>query len=357
VSPKPPPPGDDSPPADDPFASYDPLADRDGQVLEFDEFPRNRIDAAGAAASHADHTPQEHAYFRPSEAIPEGFDLLAGTPFAQEEPELEPEKEPELEPDRPVSPAPPAPTSEPEPAPREAPEPTLDRHPEAAEAVEVDEPKPFSSTGAGRAATSVQGELLEAFLSGLGSAGAAPAPGEELEYMRTCGALLRALTEGLMAVMRARTSFKSELRIEMTTIRSVENNPFKFSVSADDALAKLLLRNTRGYLPPVDAANEALDDVQAHEMAMIAGLRAALRALLARFDPNELEQRFKGESVLDNLLPVAKKGKCWDRFTEVYSEVAADTADDFLHLFGGAFIRAYENQVALLKEGRRRGGT
>ncbi len=39
----------------------------------------------------------------------------------------------------------------------------------------------------------------------------------------------------MIAVMIARASFKSELRLEVTTIRSRENNPFQFCVDTDDA--------------------------------------------------------------------------------------------------------------------------
>ena len=141
----------------------------------------------------------------------------------------------------------------------------------------------------------------------------------------------------------------------MTMIRAAENNPFKFSVGVDDALSNLLFRHSRGYLPPIQAAQEALDDVQAHQMAMLAGLRAALQALLGHFDPAALERKVRTESMMDNLVPMAKKAKCWDSFNKVYAEVSADTADDFMNLFGPIFSRAYEDQVARLKQARRDG--
>jgi len=173
--------------------------------------------------------------------------------------------------------------------------------------------------------------------------------------MRTTGLLLRAMTEGLMRVMMGRMSFKSELRLEMTTIQSTKNNPFKFSVDPEDALAHLLFRPSRGFLQPLEAAHEAFDDIQCHEMAMIAGLRAALRALLARMDPAELEKRFQDRSLVDSLMPMARKAKCWDLFTSTFGEISADATDDFLNLFRDAFSVAYEEQAARLRSARTLG--
>jgi type VI secretion system FHA domain protein len=166
--------------------------------------------------------------------------------------------------------------------------------------------------------------------------------------------LLRVLTAGLTTTMMARASFKSELRLGVTTIRRAENNPFKFSVSPEEALERLLLRPNPAYLPPLDAAREAFEDIQAHEMAMIAGLRAALRALLARFEPSALEARLEAASGLDKLLPMARKSRYWDQFTQTYGQVAADATEDFMQLFGEAFARAYEDQVLRLAQARGR---
>ena len=134
---------------------------------------------------------------------------------------------------------------------------------------------------------------LQAFLGGL-DAGELPADRQaQAELMRTTGLLLRTMTEGLMRVLMGRTSFKNELRLEMTRIQATENNRFKFSADPRDALAHLLFRPSRGFLPPLEATREAFDDIQCHEMALVAGLRAALHALLKRLDPAALENRLR----------------------------------------------------------------
>jgi len=59
---------------------------------------------------------------------------------------------------------------------------------------------------------------LQAFFEGL-DAGELPADQQaQAELMRTMGLLLRTMTEGLIRVLMGRTSFKNELRLEMTRI-------------------------------------------------------------------------------------------------------------------------------------------
>ena len=198
-----------------------------------------------------------------------------------------------------------------------------------------------------RSRGNVQSADLAAFLAGLGVS-RPPAIEDSEALLRLSGQLLRAMTEGLMAVMMARASFKSELRLEVTTIRSRDNNPFQFCVDAEDAIERLLWRQSRGFLDPPAAVHKTFDDIQAHQMAMIAGLRAAMRELLGRFQPEQLEQHFERQSHLDKLLPMARKSKCWDLFVSTFDQVADDAAEDFMRLFGDAFNRAYEEQVRRL---------
>lgn len=278
--------------------------------------------------SAPDHTPDQNAFFRPPGAVPENYDILSDE-------------------SRPADDGVEAWPEAPEPTP-----PTSDTGAQPPHREHSREPASAVQTPTIQPAAKADGEPteLQAFLTGLGTGELPADPAARARLMRTAGLLLRTMTHGLMGVLMARASFKSELRLEMTAIRATENNPFKFSVDADDALDRLLFRPSRGFLSPRDAAREAFGDIQRHEMATVAGLRAVLRALLASMDPKELEQRFRDRSVFDNLLPMARKAKYWDLFTEAYDQIAADAPEDFLHLFGQAFTRAYEDQTSRLKQ-------
>jgi type VI secretion system FHA domain protein len=296
-----------------------------------------------------DHIPDEAAFFSPPDAVPEDYDILAdesrpATDGDSERRESRDVFEPPADEAGPF-------VSPPEPqasgatgadaAEREAQEPGQPRGGAAGDGTR--------RTAAGPLTAGTNAEL-DAFLAGLGGGELPLDPAARARLLQTAGELLRTMIDGLMQVMMARARFKSELRLEMTAIRSRENNPFKFSADPDDALDHLLFRPSRGFLPPREAALEAFGDIQRHEMAIVAGLRAALRALLASMDPGKLERRFEDRSVFDNLLPMARKAKYWDLFTETYDEVAADAEEDFLHLFGEAFTGAYEEQTSRLKK-------
>ena len=200
--------------------------------------------------------------------------------------------------------------------------------------------------------TSPENDLLGAFLDGLGVGEAEEIQTPE-QLLHDAGALLHALVGGLGKTLLARTVFKSEMRLGMTTIRAAENNPYKFSVGADDALERLLLRPNPAFKPALVATEEAFDDLKAHEMAMIAGLRSALHELLAKLDPDALAGRLEGERNLERLLPMARQARCWEAFTRTYREISADAAEDAMRVFGEAFTRAYEEQVSALSEARR----
>ncbi|MBK8507682.1 MAG: type VI secretion system-associated FHA domain protein TagH [Candidatus Competibacteraceae bacterium] len=98
------------------------------------------------------------------------------------------------------------------------------------------------------------------------------------------------------------------------------------------------------YMPPVEAVRESFDDIKAHQLAVVAGIQAALNHLLERFDPGNLEDRLE-QNVLDNLWPANRKAKYWDLFTAEYQAIAREAEDDFNKLFGDEFARAYESRV------------
>jgi len=70
--------------------------------------------------------------------------------------------------------------------------------------------------------------------------------------------------------------------------------------------------------------------------------------VLKRFDPEVLEGRLKEKSMTDAMLPVNRRARLWNLYTELYREIAAEAADDFNKPFEREFVRAYEEQVARL---------
>jgi len=157
--------------------------------------------------------------------------------------------------------------------------------------------------------------------------------------MKTSGEILRSMVEGLMLVLRARAELKSQFRVSVTTMRSIDNNPLKFTPNTNDALKLILAPTNPGFLAPKTAVSEGFSDIMNHQMAMTAGIQAALADVLRSFDPQIIEKT-QGEGVL-----FQKKAKCWEYYVEKYPQLKAAAQEEF---FSDAFAEAYEKQMQLL---------
>jgi FHA domain-containing protein/type VI secretion system protein len=176
------------------------------------------------------------------------------------------------------------------------------------------------------------------------------------ETAEIVGAMLREATAGTIDVLMARALTKKESRIDMTMLSVRANNPLKFFPNAEGALTQMLTGAMPGYMEPVEAMAGAFDDLRAHELAVIAGMRAALGAVLQRFDPAAIEARLSVPTVLDKVLTSSRKAKLWDRLVELYGEIAREADGDLQRLYGENFSGAYEEQVARLRRERQKQG-
>ncbi|MDE2368866.1 MAG: type VI secretion system-associated FHA domain protein TagH [Burkholderiales bacterium] len=169
------------------------------------------------------------------------------------------------------------------------------------------------------------------------------------ELMRLIGVLLRESTRGAVELLVARAALKRELRAEMTMIVARENNPLKFSPTVEVALNHLLGPTTPGFMAAAPALRDAYDDLRAHQIGVMAGMRAALDGVLQRFDPQQLEAKLTHRSALASLIPATRKARLWELFTELFGQLQTEAQDDFDELFGRAFLRAYEDQLQRLQ--------
>jgi type VI secretion system FHA domain protein len=191
--------------------------------------------------------------------------------------------------------------------------------------------------------------LLKAFLQGAGIPGTPSVKSLTPEMMEAVGKLLREAVQGTLDLLRARGLTKSEMRADVTMIMAQDNNPLKFSPTVEAALTHLLAPQVHGFIPPLRAMKDAYDDLRAHQLGFLAGMRAALEEVLARFGPKELDKRLSAQSMLDDLLPMNRKAKLWDLFIERHAALTAEAREDFNAAFGKAFRRAYEAQVKQLR--------
>ena len=172
------------------------------------------------------------------------------------------------------------------------------------------------------------------------------------EIAQELGKVLRVVVQGVMAVLQGRAEIKSQFRLPLTRVQAMENNPLKLSPNVESALHTLLVQRNPGYLPTVQAFEDAFADIRNHQLAMLEGVRVAFDAMLGAFDPHELERNFERSVKRAGLLSgLVGKSKYWELYTERFSRFGKDADDTFRRLFGDFFAEAYERQLERLKKG------
>lgn len=204
------------------------------------------------------------------------------------------------------------------------------------------------SVTAADTARDIAAELQAAFFQGAGLEPEAPdfeSQAAAVAWFNQLGRIMRVVTQGTLDVLHARSMLKSEFRLSQTIVRATQNNPLKFTVDTDAALQQLFEDNRPGLLNPEAAFAEAMQDIKSHEMAVVAGMRAAFECLLERFEPGAIEAKCKAQDKLSSLGLGNKPWKCYKQFYEAFK---ASANDDFQGIFGSDFVRAYEEQIRLL---------
>ncbi|MGH8219314.1 MAG: type VI secretion system-associated FHA domain protein TagH [Steroidobacteraceae bacterium] len=168
------------------------------------------------------------------------------------------------------------------------------------------------------------------------------------ETSASLGVILRSVVQGIIEVLHARAEIKNQFRLPLTRVKTKENNPLKFAVNAEDALQSLLGRRNPAYLPPVEAFEDALEDIRFHQLAMLAGMRAGFESVMKQFDPGQLQEIFDRRGTRGGLLGSAKS-KYWELYAEQYGQLAGDRETAFRRLFGEEFASEYEKQLDTLK--------
>ncbi|MGE6385796.1 type VI secretion system-associated FHA domain protein TagH [Pseudomonas sp. NPDC078416] len=157
------------------------------------------------------------------------------------------------------------------------------------------------------------------------------------------GRLLRQCVGGLQQNLHTRSELKNELRLSQTTVQGAQRNPLKSAVDAGQALSALLRPGKPGQLPAELAVSRAFHDVQAHQVALLAASRAASRATLEHFSPEQLTLRFER----DNPPLLATSGSRWRAYGRYYQALRQDN-DWSERLLARDFAQAYEEQIRLI---------
>jgi type VI secretion system protein len=207
---------------------------------------------------------------------------------------------------------PPAPVAPPEPAPFSAP-PARQAAPPQPRRAAADAPvTPYD------AATHDAGRALAAFLRGAAVPGDTP-QAKDPAALEQAGITLRVLVAGLFDLLRRQSEMKQVLGIERTTVRLADNNIFKFSADADEAMLRLM-QPQAGDLPGPSAAQRSFDDIRRHEERLLTAMNEAVRAIVERLSPTAIKARDSG-GLMGGIIPGARKAAWWDELEREHAKL------------------------------------
>lgn len=329
-------------------------------------FQKPKDGREGEGASLPMHNPSVTDSFTPSSKsspglIPDDWDdFLAPTDDSIPEKEPAPEPEPVATEPEPLFDAEPDPLTNIEPLDPEAdagdtilpdaPPPVEDdvtEVPPVAPAAAAPEPQPESEPKVPAGSGGDQ-SAARAFIAALDTEDLVIDDAELEKTMTRMGRMMRMMIVGLREILMTRTSIKSEFRIDQTMIASGGNNPLKFSLSEDDAVTALVKPKAKGYLSSESATEQALDDIKAHEIAMVTGMEAAIKGVLAKLDPEVLAGQIETSSAIGSMFK-GKKARYWEVYEKMYAQISDQAENDFHELFSREFARAYKEQLDKLK--------
>ena len=159
--------------------------------------------------------------------------------------------------------------------------------------------------------------MIAAFLRGVALSDAKLADPEKT--LERIGAAVRASVTGLRQTLMARASIKDEFRIEQTMIRPSGNNPLKFSLDDDDALATLLGIGRRSGMPADEAMAEAFATSGCTSWRRSRRCRRRCGCCSPSSTPEIIEQKAGGGGL--QIHPAQKKAKAWDAFGQLHKSV------------------------------------
>ncbi|OCR24227.1 hypothetical protein AFK24_14960 [Pseudomonas syringae] len=156
--------------------------------------------------------------------------------------------------------------------------------------------------------------------------------------------LLKQSIGGLQQSLRTRSELKNELRLAQSTAQHSSLNPLKYTGDAGEALGLLLQPPKPGQRTAQQTVAQGFRDVQAHQVAMLAASRAALRGALEHFSPQQLTLRFERDT-RKSLFTTA--GARWRAYERYYETLRQD--DDWSErLLARDFAQVYADQVRLI---------
>ena len=159
------------------------------------------------------------------------------------------------------------------------------------------------------------------------------------QTMRRLGVLYRQVVLGLSDLIQDRAAFKDEFRVERTQLSFGRNNPLKHLPPLDSA--KLLLADPLpGFMDAEEAIRAGLEDVKRHQLALLAGVQHALKAVFERLSPGEVQRVMAKATSKRGLL--GRGVDPWSVYQTMWEALRTDATSNVNSVMSVAFREGYE---------------
>lgn len=194
-------------------------------------------------------------------------------------------------------------------------------------------------------------DLLNSFKAGAGLADCRYPENLTPELMHMIGQMLGASVQGCMDLLSSRAAAKQEVRVSVTLINAEANNPLKFLPAGPSALAQIFGPRMPGFQAGPAAIESAFQDLRGHEMAMMAGIQAAVQGLFDRFDPAQLEEQLQAQGRSKALFSTQRNARLWELYCSRYEWLKEEMKNQSPAAWGTEFLSAYQAEVSQNREG------
>jgi type VI secretion system protein ImpI len=163
------------------------------------------------------------------------------------------------------------------------------------------------------------------------------------ELTELFGQVMRLVVENTMQLLNARVQAKRLARSSShTMIEAFNNNPLKFSPSAEDAIRIMFGPTTRSYLDAYRAFAQSFDDLKSHQIKTYSAMQHALITLMEDLDPQTIEREAEDRGIAS--LVTSRKAKLWDAYVARWQAKTRRESGGMIDSFMLNFAEYYDRE-------------
>jgi type VI secretion system protein ImpI len=168
---------------------------------------------------------------------------------------------------------------------------------------------------------------------------------DPLKLAEELGIFLRIVTDNLKQLLDARSESRALTRnSRQTMIAAFDNNPLKFSPTAEEALRIMFGPRTKSYLDARKTLKQSFEDLKAHQIDTYAAMQQAVKMLMDDLDPQAIEAAAEAERGIGSVVG-SRKSKLWEAYVARWKEKVAQHDNGLLDAFMLYFSECYRRNA------------